>query len=91
MKKISILMCCTLLLCSCTSSQFGAVATGSSLGGMFGSAVGGIFGGRHGSNIGAAVGMVLGGAGGAAFKADPPELRLAGLSGPEGNAGRRRK
>lgn len=69
MKKLSLLLCCALLLTSCTSSQFGAVATGSSVGGMFGSAIGGILGGPRGSHVGAAMGMILGGAGGAAVTA----------------------
>ena len=69
-KSVILLLCCTMTLCSCTSSQFGAAATGSGLGGMFGSAIGGILGGHHGSRIGAAVGMVLGGAGGAAIGAE---------------------
>lgn len=54
------------LLSGCSSQQFGAVATGSSLGGMFGSSIGGLFGGPRGHDAGALVGMVAGGAIGAA-------------------------
>lgn len=37
-----------LLLSSCSYRQFGAVATGSSLGGMLGSSIGGLMGGYRG-------------------------------------------
>lgn len=70
MKKIIFLLSFVLLFASCTTTEFGAVATGSTLGGIFGSAIGGIFGGHRGAHMGAAVGMVLGGVGGAAAASD---------------------
>ena len=51
-----------LLFNSCSSSQFSAAATGSSLGGMFGSSIGSLMGGWRGSNKGTIAGMVIGGA-----------------------------
>lgn len=66
-----ILILSTLLLgaSSCSYQQFGAVATGSSLGGMFGSSIGGLMGGPRGSDKGTLAGMVIGGAIGAAVTA----------------------
>lgn len=68
MKRLSFLplLAVLILVSSCSSQQFGAVATGSSLGGMFGSSIGGLFGGPRGHDAGALVGMVAGGAIGAA-------------------------
>jgi len=61
------LLSSALLLSGCTSyNQFGATATGASLGGLFGSAIGGIIGGPHGHDVGAVVGVVAGAATGAA-------------------------
>lgn len=62
-------LCSALLLSSCAttnSNQFGAVATGASLGGMFGSSIGGLLGGPRGADKGTIAGMVIGGAIGAA-------------------------
>lgn len=56
------LLAWTVLLSSCSTQQFGAAATGSSLGGMFGSSIGGLMGGWRGSNKGTIAGMVIGGA-----------------------------
>lgn len=62
-KTISVsLLALTVLLSSCSTQQFGAAATGSSLGGMFGSSIGGLMGGWRGSNKGTLAGMVIGGA-----------------------------
>ena len=63
MKKIALLaLCGTMLLTSCDSSrQMAGVATGASLGGMFGSAIGGIAGGWRGHDIGTVAGMAIGG------------------------------
>jgi len=56
-----------LLLSGCTSyNQFGATATGASLGGLFGSAIGSITGGYHGHAVGTVVGMATGAVMGAA-------------------------
>lgn len=65
-------LCSALLLSSCAttnSNQFGAVATGASLGGMFGSSIGGLMGGPRGADKGTIAGMVIGGAIGAATTA----------------------
>lgn len=59
----------SLLLTSCSYNQYGAVATGSSLGGMFGSSIGGLMGGARGADKGTVMGMVIGGAIGAATTA----------------------
>ena len=59
------MLCMSLTLTSCSYNQFGAVATGSSLGGMLGSSIGGLMGGPRGSDKGTIAGMVLGGAVGA--------------------------
>lgn len=92
MKKILILLVCVLLLASCTTSQFGGVITGSSIGGMFGSAIGGIFGGHRGSHLGAAVGMVLGGAAGAAATSENTDMeRQRDASYDEGDELRERQ
>jgi len=70
MRKYSILfLSLALLLSSCSYQQFGAVATGSSLGGMFGSSIGGLMGGPRGSDKGTLAGMVIGGVVGAAATA----------------------
>ncbi|MBP5561194.1 MAG: glycine zipper family protein [Muribaculaceae bacterium] len=69
MKKLTILGLCALMLVTsgCESSrQFYGVATGASLGGMFGSAIGGIAGGRRGHDLGTVTGMAIGGLIGAA-------------------------
>lgn len=52
-------------LTSCSYNQFGAIASGSSLGGMFGSSIGGLMGGPRGSDKGTLAGMVIGGVAGA--------------------------
>lgn len=65
-KNLLLLTAVLLVLSSCCSQQFGGVATGSSLGGMFGSSIGGLFGGPRGHDAGALIGMVAGGAIGAA-------------------------
>lgn len=65
-KAITLLLLSSLLLGSCTSSQFAGVTAGSTLGAMFGSSIGGLIGGPRGSDIGTLTGMVLGGATGAA-------------------------
>ena len=59
----------SLLLSSCSYSQYGAVASGSTLGGMLGSSIGGLMGGPRGSDKGTIAGMILGGAIGAAATA----------------------
>lgn len=62
------LLCClsgALLFTSCSYRQFGAVATGSSLGGMLGSSIGGLMGGWRGADKGTVAGMLIGGAIGA--------------------------
>lgn len=61
-----IILSLSLFLSSCSYQQFGAVATGSSLGGMFGSSIGGLMSGPRGSNKGTLAGMVIGGVVGAA-------------------------
>lgn len=59
-----------LLMSSCQSmNQFYGVATGASLGGMFGSAIGGIADGPRGSDLGTVAGMAIGGIIGAAATA----------------------
>ena len=63
------LLTLALLLSSCSPRQFSAVATGSSVGGMFGSSIGGLMGGWRGSNKGTLAGMVIGGAIGVAATA----------------------
>lgn len=68
-KSVLFLLSSLLLLTSCSYRQFGAVATGSSLGGMFGSSIGGLMGGPRGSDKGTLAGMVIGGAVGAAVTA----------------------
>lgn len=72
MKRPASLFClaAALLAAGCTSSQFSYVATGSSLGGMFGSSIGGILGGHRGHDVGTAIGMIAGGALGAAASAN---------------------
>lgn len=72
MKKIILFVAAAaLVLSSCTSSsQFGGVVAGSSLGGMFGSSIGGIFGGPRGHDVGGAIGMLAGGVVGAAATAE---------------------
>ena len=62
MKKIILFLAGSLLLCSCNTSQLGAAATGTSLGGMFGSSIGGLAGGYRGHQIGTLVGMTTGAA-----------------------------
>ena len=63
MRKIGILLMATsLILSSCSYQQFGAAATGSSLGGMFGSSVGGLMGGYRGHELGTVAGMATGAA-----------------------------
>jgi len=63
-----------LLMSSCQSmNQFYGVATGASLGGMFGSAIGGIADGPRGSDMGTVVGMAVGGIIGAAATAPKTE------------------
>lgn len=70
MRNYSILfISLSILLSSCSYQQFGAVATGSSLGGMFGSSIGGLMGGPRGSDKGTLAGMVIGGVVGAAATA----------------------
>lgn len=69
-KVLVILLSGSLLLASCTSSQFSGVATGSMLGGMFGSSIGGVMGGWRGHDLGGAIGMLAGGAVGAAVTAE---------------------
>lgn len=59
----------SLLLSSCSYSQYGAIASGSSLGGILGSSIGGLMGGPRGSDKGTIAGMILGGAVGAAATA----------------------
>lgn len=49
----------SLLFTACSYNQYGAVATGSSLGGMFGSSIGGLMGGPRGADIGTLAGMVI--------------------------------
>lgn len=56
-------------LTSCSYREFSAIATGSSLGGLFGSSIGGLMGGPRGADKGTVAGMVLGGAVGAAVNA----------------------
>lgn len=57
------------LITSCSYRQFSAVATGSSLGGMFGSSIGALSGGWRGYHKGAVAGMIVGGVVGAAVTA----------------------
>ena len=59
----------SLLLSSCSYSQYGAVASGSTLGGMLGSSIGGLMGGPRAPDKGTIAGMILGGAIGAAATA----------------------
>lgn len=54
------------LLSGCGYREFGAVAAGASLGGVFGSSIGGLVGGPRGADAGRLVGMLAGGATGAA-------------------------
>lgn len=58
-----------LALTSCSDRQFGAVMSGSSVGGMFGSSIGGLMGGPRGADKGTLAGMIIGGAIGAAVTA----------------------
>ena len=44
------LLSISLLFTACSYNQYGAVATGSSLGGMFGSSIGGLMGGPRGAD-----------------------------------------
>lgn len=63
MRKIGLLlMAGCLIMSSCSYRQFGAAATGSSLGGMFGSSIGGLMGGYRGHEIGTVAGMTAGAA-----------------------------
>ena len=63
MRKLGLLFIAScLILSSCSYQQFGAAATGSSLGGMFGSSIGGLMGGYRGHNIGTVAGMTAGAA-----------------------------
>ena len=62
MKNIILLIACCICICSCNTSQLGAAATGTSLGGMFGSSIGGLAGGYRGHQIGTLVGMTTGAA-----------------------------
>lgn len=64
-----------LVLSSCSYRQFGAVATGSSLGGMLGSSIGGLMGGWRGSDKGTIAGMVIGGVAGAVVTAPRDNTR----------------
>lgn len=77
MKNLQVPFCClmaaSLLLPSCSYSQFGAVAAGSSLGGMFGSGIGGLMGGSRGADKGTLAGMVIGGVVGAAVTSSSRE------------------
>ncbi len=54
---------------SCSYREYAAIASGSSLGGLFGSSIGGLMGGPRGADKGTIAGMVLGGAVGAAVTA----------------------
>lgn len=69
-KNITAIIAATMLISSCTSSQYhtgnGAV-TGAYLGSILGSAIGGISGGYRGSDIGTIVGMAGGALAGAAI------------------------
>lgn len=65
-KAITLLLLSSLLLGSCTSSQFAGVTAGSTLGAMFGSSIGGLIGGPRGSDAGTLAGMMIGGVAGAA-------------------------
>ena len=68
------LMASALLLSSCRSmNQFYGVATGASLGGMFGSAIGGLADGPRGHDLGRVAGMAIGGIIGAAATAPQTE------------------
>lgn len=63
MRKLGLLFIAgCLILSSCSYQQFGAAATGSSLGGMFGSSIGGLMSGYRGHNIGTVAGMTAGAA-----------------------------
>lgn len=64
-KNIVGLLSLAVMFHSCSYQQFGAVATGSSLGGMFGSSIGGLMGGYRGADKGTLAGMLIGGAIGA--------------------------
>lgn len=77
MQKVFILLLsAAFTLSSCSSyRQFNAVATGSSLGGMFGSSIGGLMGGPRGADTGTLAGMVIGGAIGAAAAAPRSEQK----------------
>lgn len=76
-RSLFVLLSLAVLLSSCTSyQQFGAVATGSSLGGMLGSSIGGLAGGYRGHVRGTIAGMIIGGAVGAAVTA-PSEDRTS--------------
>lgn len=67
MRKFSLyFLILTVFFSSCSYRQFGAVATGSSLGGMFGSSIGGLMGGALGADKGTLAGMLIGGAVGVA-------------------------
>ena len=75
-KRFILLLSAALTLSSCSSyRQFNAVATGSSLGGMFGSSIGGLMGGPRGADTGTLAGMVIGGAIGAAAAAPRSEQK----------------
>ena len=89
MKDVCILLVAGLLLSGCSYDQYGAVTSGSGIGGMFGSAIGGILGGRHGSDAGAVIGMVAGGAAGAAIStaAEKGKTRRGHKVQPEADVG----
>lgn len=59
----------SVLLSSCSYSQYGAVTSGASLGGILGSSIGGLMGGPRGSDKGTIAGLIIGGAVGAAATA----------------------
>lgn len=69
------LLLSALMLSGCSYSQFSAVATGSSLGGLFGSSIGGLIGGPRGADAGAVIGMLAGGTAGAAATANRSEKK----------------
>ena len=85
MKKIILLLAGSLLLCSCNTSQLGAAATGTSLGGMFGSSIGGLAGGYRGHQIGTLVGMTTGAAVGIAAATPKNKAEQNGKVKQDGN------
>lgn len=64
-----LLLSMAVTLSSCSYQQFSAVATGSTVGGMFGSSIGAIMGGQRGFDKGTIAGMVIGGVAGAVITA----------------------